>query len=156
MDQQTQGSDRRSPRADAPHVRLSAIALVFVGGLAGTGLRYLVAELCPTTGDRWPWATFGVNLAGAFILGGLLELLVLAGPDAGWRQRVRVLVGTGFCGSLTTYSTFALEAARLAGHGAVLTSVGYAMTSVVAGVTSAWLGIVIAGALLARRIGAVS
>ncbi|MCH5644817.1 MULTISPECIES: fluoride efflux transporter CrcB [unclassified Gordonia (in: high G+C Gram-positive bacteria)] len=137
------------------HLQWRAIALVFLGGIAGTGLRYLTEHLFPAYGTDWPWATFGVNLSGAFILGALLEVLALAGPDDGWRRTIRVLVGTGFCGSYTTYSSFALETTQLGHHGAVGLGIAYAASSVVLGVVCAWAGIVVAGQLLRGR-GAVS
>ncbi|MGV9671354.1 MULTISPECIES: fluoride efflux transporter CrcB [unclassified Gordonia (in: high G+C Gram-positive bacteria)] len=148
--------DPDTPPARPLHLQLPALGLVFVGGVAGTGMRYLLEELFPTVGTGWPWATFGVNLAGAFILGVILEVIILAGPDSGWRQRVRLLVGTGFCGSLTTYSTFALETTHLGQHGAVGIAIAYVVTSVAAGIACAWLGIVAAGSIFARRMGAVS
>ena len=69
--------------------------------------------LLPFEGAGWPWATFMINLAGAFILGALLEGLARSGGDTGWRQRVRLFAGTGFCGAFTTYSTLALEVSLL-------------------------------------------
>ncbi|NDK92098.1 fluoride efflux transporter CrcB [Gordonia desulfuricans] len=138
------------------HLQFSAISLVFAGGIVGTGLRYLVEELFPAHGVAWPWATFGVNLAGAFVLGALLEILVLSGDDAGRRRRLRLCIGTGFCGSLTTYSTFALETAQLGHHGAAGTAVAYAVVSVIAGLVCAWAGIVAAGQAHRRWTGEVS
>ncbi|NDZ94076.1 CrcB family protein [Streptomyces sp. SID6673] len=148
------------PYADLPidpdvvrpiHLRVSALAWVFAGGMVGTGLRYGVEQLLPAEGTGWPWGTFLVNVLGAFLLGALLEGLVLAGDDDGWRRRTRLLAGTGFCGSFTTYSTFALEASLLTHRGAPLVAVGYGVTTVIVGLLCAWFGIAAAGALLGRR-----
>lgn len=147
------------PDAAAPlplHLQWRAVALVFLGGIVGTGLRYALEELFPTYGTGWPWATFGINLSGSFILGALLVVLVLAGPDDGWRRNVRVLVGTGFCGSYTTYSTFALETTQLGHHGAVGLGIAYVVSNVVLGVICAWAGIVVAGRLYRAQRGVVS
>ncbi|MFT4124864.1 MAG: CrcB family protein [Gordonia sp. (in: high G+C Gram-positive bacteria)] len=138
------------------HARPGALAWVFGGGLAGTAVRYAAEEAFGASATGWPWATFGVNLAGAFILGALLEGLALTGPDEGGRQRIRLAVGTGFCGSLTTYSALALETSLLTRHGVPVTSIGYAVISVVAGMACAWLGIAAAGAALRTRAGGVS
>ncbi|MGX7698017.1 fluoride efflux transporter CrcB [Gordonia polyisoprenivorans] len=148
--------DPDTPAVRPLHLQPGAVVLVFVGGILGTGLRYLLEELFPTHGTGWPWATFGINLSGSFILGVLLEVLALAGPDSGWRQRIRVFVGTGFCGSYTTYSTFALETTQLGHHGALGTGIAYALVSVVAGILCAWAGIVLAGVALRGRRGAVA
>lgn len=148
--------DPDSSGARPLHLQLGALGLVFVGGLAGTGLRYLIEEAFPTMGTAWPWATFGINIAGAFILGALLEVLALAGPDDGWRRNVRVCAGTGLCGAFTTYSTFALETTQLGHHGAPVVAVAYAAVSVILGVVAAWVGIVVAGRVARRRGGKMS
>ena len=71
---------------------------MFAGGIAGALARAVVAEALPHDPGQWPWATLLVNVAGAFVLG-----LVAA---RGFR---RALIGQGFCGALTTFSTFQLE-----------------------------------------------
>ncbi|WP_416259146.1 fluoride efflux transporter CrcB [Gordonia jacobaea] len=144
------GSDIADIDPDAPadrplHLQFGAIALVFLGGICGTGLRYAIEEAFPTVGTGWPWATFAINISGAFVLGALLGFLALVGPDDGWRRNVRVFAGTGLCGAFTTYSTFALETTQLGHHGAPAAAVAYAVLSVVLGVLGAWAGIVVAG-----------
>ena len=139
------------PDARPLHLRPSALAWVFVGGVVGTALRYEIENLLPHDGSGWPWATFLINLFGAFVLGGLLEGLVRLGDDAGWRLRARLCAGTGGCGAFTTYSTFALEAVTLGRHGHVGTAVAYGLVSVLAGVLMAWLGIALAAAAHGRR-----
>jgi CrcB protein len=134
------------------HLRPSPLALVFAGGIVGTALRYWVENLLPHDASGWPWATFLINLGGAFILGGLLEALARLGDDSGWRQRVRLCAGTGGCGAFTTYSTFALEAVLLGRHGHVGTALGYGVVSVVGGVITAWLGIVLAANVRRRGV----
>ncbi|MBV9487765.1 MAG: fluoride efflux transporter CrcB [Frankiaceae bacterium] len=84
------------------------IALAFLGGVAGTAARYGLGRWLPT-GSGFPWGTFTANLLGSFILGALLQQLSRRGADTGGRHRIRLLVGTGFCGGLTTYSTYAVE-----------------------------------------------
>lgn len=145
--------DPDTPPPGPLHLQASAIALVFLGGIVGTALRYGLEELFPTRGTGFPWATFAINLSGSFVLGALLEVLALAGPDQGWRQRIRVTLGTGFCGSYTTYSSFALETTQLGHHGAVGVGIGYAVVSVIGGIGCAWAGITAAGAVLPGRNG---
>lgn len=131
----------RGQQARPLHFRIDALLLVFVGGFAGTIARYGVALHEPTATGRWPAGTLAVNVVGAFILGGLLEALSRSGPDAGVRQRARLLLGTGFCGALTTYSTLAVEADLLVrDHRAGLAGL-YLAVSVLAGLLAAIAGI---------------
>lgn len=124
------------------HLRALPILLVFVGGAVGTFVRY-AAELL---GTPWglPLPTLGVNLIGAFLLGLLLEGLLRRGPDEGWRQRIRLLLGPGFMGGFTTYSTFAVETTLLTQDGEYVTGFGYAIVSLVFGVAAAAAGVWVA------------
>lgn len=124
------------------HARL--VGLVFVGGALGTALRAgLENAFAPPTG--WPWATFGINLVGSFVLGLLLERLVRGGPDEGRRRAVRLGCGTGILGGFTTYSTFVLEVERLATDGESAVAVAYPLVSVVLGLALAVAGMALAG-----------
>lgn len=143
------GTDARSPRP--LHLRLSALAAVFVGGMFGTAARYGLESALPHRSPDWPVATFAINIVGAFVLGLVLETLSMRGPDVGARQRVRLLLGTGFCGAFTTYSTFALETVMLARDGEGGTAIAYAVTTVILGVLAAWAGIVVGAGVHARR-----
>ena len=87
------------------------VLLVIIGGAVGAVCRYAAGRL---TLDRPAWATFAVNITGSLILG------LLAGLGAGLPAWVGALVGTGFCGTLTTYSTFAYETITLAALGFTL------------------------------------
>ena len=114
-------------------------AAVFAGGCAGTALRAWIGEILPSGAQAWacaiPWATLAVNLAGAFLLGLLAGLLARRFPRAD--PRVRLLLGTGFLGSFTTYGTFAaeVEAATTAQAAA------YAAGSIACGLLCAWAGL---------------
>lgn len=125
------------------HRSTAALGLVALGGAVGASARYAVLHGLPTGSDRLSWATLSVNLVGSLILGCLLEALTQAGPDVGGRQRVRLLVGTGFCGALTTYSTLAHELVSLAQTHA-MTALAWAVSQVILGIVmagvGAWLG----------------
>jgi fluoride exporter len=134
------------------HLRPRLVALVALGGAVGTGARAM-AEAWAGADGGWPWATWVVNLTGAFALGMLLERLARTGPDDGRRRDVRLAVGTGALGGFTTYSTLALDAVTLATAGDVGASVAYAVSTLALGVVAAAAGMV-AGARLRRSPGA--
>lgn len=88
--------------------RLRPLALVGAGGFLGAVLRYGLTVGLPSS---VPLGTLVANLLGTFLLGVLLYEARVAdtlGPET------RLIVGTGFCSSVTTYSAFALETSRLA------------------------------------------
>jgi CrcB protein len=128
---------------DPGPLSLALIALVGLGGALGTATRYGLAQLLPA-GSGLPRGTLIANLVGALILGMLLEALARRGPDLGALRRARLLIGTGFCGGLTTYSTLAVESDLLVRAHRDGLAAGYAVGSIVAGVALAGLGIAIA------------
>lgn len=121
-------------------------AAVFAGGTIGTAVRAGLSAAFPAHPGEWPWATFAINLTGAFVLGCLLELLARRGPDVGVRHYLRLGLGTGVLGGYTTYSTFAVETVRLLGlgGGAVFVGLGYALGSVLLGLAGAFAGMWVA------------
>jgi CrcB protein len=121
------------------------VALVFAGGVAGTTCRYLVGVVVGGWGV-WPAATFSVNLTGAFALGLLLSALGQRGPDVALPQRLRLLLGTGFMGAFTTYSTLAVETSLLVRDGSAGVAVAYALATVVPGFVASAAGIWLGGA----------
>ncbi len=127
------------------------LLLVGLGGFVGTAVRYAVEAALPAAPDRWPWATFLINVTGAFILAALLQTLIVLGPDDGWRRRVRLGVGTGVLGGYTTYSTFMIEAARLGEAEQYLMSFGYVAASLMLGVAAALAGMALVDTLHGRR-----
>jgi CrcB protein len=118
--------------------------LVAVGAMVGAPLRYLTDRTVQARHDTvFPWGTFTVNVCGSFVLG-LVTGAVTAG---GAPQQVQLLIGTGFCGALTTYSTFSYETLRLAEDGARLFAVFNVVVSVVAALGAAFTGAALAAAL---------
>lgn len=120
---------------------------VAVGGVLGAAAREAVAQAMPAAPGAFPWSTLVVNVSGAFVLGLLLERLVRTGDDRGWRRRLRLAGGTGFLGSYTTYSTFAVETADLARTAHVAVAVAYLAATVVAGLVATAAGIALAAGL---------
>ncbi len=104
------------------------LLLVLVGGAIGAPLRYATDLVVQSRHDSvFPWGTFTVNVVGSFLLGALAAAVSLTDTPT-W---VLTLVGTGFCGALTTFSTFGYETVRLVEEG----SLGAATLNCVAGVS---------------------
>jgi fluoride exporter len=88
-----------------------AVAGVIVLGAAGACSRYLVdREVTRAVRGRLPWGTFAINASGALLLGLITGLALHHHLDS----TTRTVLGTGFCGAFTTFSTFAFESCRLA------------------------------------------
>jgi fluoride exporter len=128
------------------HTDSAHIAVVAFGAFFGTLLRYEMTMWIPVGDQGWPTATLAINIAGAFLLGLLLQVLLHHGKDEGGRRIMRLLVGTGFMGAFTTYSSLATGTVLLTRDGHVQLAVEYALTSVIAGVIAAAAGIWVASA----------
>ncbi len=121
------------------------VLLVLLGGMIGAPARYLTDRAVQAGHDSvFPWGTFAVNLAGSLILGVLLG----AEHHLGLSSSVLLLLGTGFCGGLTTFSTFGYETLRLLEDGAIGEAGLNVIGSLAIGVLAAWLGYRLALALL--------
>lgn len=121
-----------------------SLLLVIAGAAIGAPLRYLSDRAVQARHDTvFPLGTFAVNVVGSLILG-IVTGAVTAG---GASPQVQLAVGTGFCGALTTYSTFSYETLRLLEDDARLLAAANVAASIVAGLGSAFLGVAISHAL---------
>jgi CrcB protein len=121
------------------------VLLVLLGGALGAPVRYVVDLMVQSRHDSvLPWGTFVVNAAGSLVLGAAAGGVAAAGGPA-W---VLTLVGTGFCGALTTFSTFSFETIRLAEEGALGAAAANVAGSVVVGAAACAAGWSVATALL--------
>lgn len=127
-----------------PHFTPLLILYVFIGGCLGAYTRYAVSLYLPASDSGWPTATLVVNLLGSFLLGFLLEGLYRLGSDRGARRIIRLLVGTGFMGAFTTYSSFASDIFTLLQHQNVFMAITYGCITIVGGVCLGAIGIWIA------------
>ena len=122
--------------------RLRVISIL-TGGAIGAIARAAVAETLPRAPGAWPWATFSVNLLGALLLAWFTTRLAeMVAPTRYWR----LLLGTGFCGALTTFSTFQVETIRLARNGHAAMAAGYSSASIAGG-----MAVAVAATVVARR-----
>jgi fluoride exporter len=125
----------RRPRSRPADPR--ALAAIFAGGMAGAAVRTGLSQVAPTAPGQWPWVTFAVNVAGCFLLGYFVTRLQERLPVTAYR---RPFVGTGFCGALTTFSTFQVDLLKLLDHGAVGLAAAYGVASVAGGFAGMMLG----------------
>jgi len=120
--------------------------LVIAGAVVGAPLRYLTDRTVQARHDSvFPWGTFTVNVVGSVILG----LVAGAVSEGAASPHVQLLLGTGLCGALTTYSTFSYETLRLAEDGARFYAAANVAGSIAAGLGAAFTGSAIAHALWA-------
>lgn len=106
------------------------LAAVFAGGFLGAAARAALVEALPHDQAHWPWATFTVNVVGAFLLGYFVTRLQERLPLSSYR---RPLLGTGACGALTTFSTMQLELLRMLDGAHYALAATYAAVSICAG-----------------------
>ena len=120
------------------------LAAIFAGGALGTLARAVLSTLTAPPPGHWPWATFAVNIAGAFLLGYFTTRLLERLPLSSYR---RPLLGTGLCGGLTPFSTMQVETlAMIEAHRYGLAA-GYTLASIAAGLLAVY-----AATALVRRV----
>lgn len=114
--------------------KMKDLLFVFLGGGAGSILRYMVSRWLNTS--FFPWGTLAVNIIGCF-------LVSLFGT---WIARqslptdLRLLMVVGLCGGFTTFSTFGNETMTMLRNGHLLLSLIYIFLSVAAGIAAAYIG----------------
>lgn len=119
------------------------LAAIFAGGFIGAVARAELVQALPASAGQWPWATFAVNVAGAFLLGYFITRLQERLPVSAYR---RPLLGTGLCGALTTFSTMMVELLGMLDGDRIGLALGYSAASILAG----FLAIVLATNLVRR------
>jgi CrcB protein len=120
------------------------VAAIFAGGACGATARTALVEAVPHAPGTWPWVTFAVNVAGAFVLGYAVTRLQERLPPSAYR---RPFIGTGVCGGLTTFSTMQVELLQMLDAHCYGLAAGYAAASLAAGFAA------VAGATaLVRRV----
>lgn len=115
--------------------------LVAMGGTAGAGSREALTLLIPQM-DGVPIAIAMINILGAFLLGFIYEALTRPGISRERASRLKLLLGTGFCGGFTTYSSMATDTAVLGIHGRPGIALLYLFGTVVLGACATWVGII--------------
>jgi CrcB protein len=119
------------------------LAAISLGGAAGALLRVWLGQTFSGGAPDWPWVTFGINVSGSFLLAYVATRLQERLPLSTYR---RPLLGTGFCGAYTTFSTMAVEIIKMLDAGRVGLAIAYGAASIATG----YAAILVATAL-ARR-----
>ncbi len=116
------------------------ILLVFIGGTIGAPARYLIDRQVQSRHESlFPYGTLTVNLIGCLILG------ILTGAARSLPDDLVIFAGTGFCGALTTFSTFGFETTRLLEQGALLKAGLNALGGLGLGILAATAGYALGG-----------
>jgi fluoride exporter len=119
------------------------LGAIFLGGAVGALVRAGLVEAVGDGAPAWPWVTFGVNVVGAFLLGYFVTRLQERLPLSTYK---RPLLGTGFCGALTTFSTMQVELLKMLDAGRIGIAAGYVAASLLAG----YAGIQLSSAMVRR------
>jgi len=118
--------------------------LVVAGAVVGAPVRYLTDLLVQSRHDTvFLWGTLTVNVSGSLVLGAVAG--AVSGGAPAW---LLTLIGTGFCGALTTFSTFGFETLRLVEDGSVVEAFLNAAVSLLVGLVACAGGWVLAAALI--------
>ena len=120
------------------------LLMIALGAAVGAPARYLTDRAVQSRHESvMPWGTMGVNVIGSLVLG------AMTGAGTAVSPAVVALLGTGFCGALTTFSTFSFETWRLIEEESYGAAVANVVVSVVAGLAAAVLGYAATAALTA-------
>lgn len=119
-----------------PQLDRQELAAIFAGGAIGAVLRVWLGLHFVQGALEWPWTIFTINITGSFALGYFATRLQERLPQSTYR---RPLLGTGFCGAYTTFSTMQVEILKMVEGDRYGLAFGYAFASVSAGLLAIWL-----------------
>lgn len=132
------GGGMPAARPRGRRVQSAIVVAVALGGVVGAITRYAVARALPTPVGTFPWSTFLINVSGSVLLGFLLILVIEQFPRG---RLARPVIGTGFCGAYTTFSTYMVDAVVLVRGGHLALAALYVAASALAGLAGVWAGI---------------
>lgn len=110
----------------------TALLAIFIGGGVGSVLRYLLSYYLPEQ-DGFPWATWWANVLACLVLGGLMHVLPLMSYNT------RLLLITGLCGGLSTFSALSQETFQMIERGERALALIYVFSSILAGVAAIYI-----------------
>jgi CrcB protein len=128
-------------------MKWSVLAVVSAGGAVGALARYALGLAFPHARGAFPWATFGVNVSGCLLIGGLMVLIAEVWPA---RRLIRPFVGTGILGGYTTFSTYIVDIQQLFAAGRAPAALAYLFLTLVSALAAVYAGGAVTKALLLR------
>ncbi len=120
------------------------VAIGFAGALGALARYGVSVAALRWLGEGFPYGTLCVNLIGCFLLGVVAQFTL---DGAGFAPQTRAIVGTGFLGAFTTFSTFGVETYRAIEAGAWATAASNVAINVIGGLALAAAGIALASAM---------
>lgn len=131
----------RPPNADV-------LAVIALGGALGSLARWGVGRLILHDTGQLPWSTLVENVAGAFVLGALMVLLLEVWPPS---RLVRPFLGVGVLGGFTTFSTYMLDTQDLLRAGRPGAALGYLFATLLLGLVASWAGVALTRGVVEAR-----
>ena len=133
-------------RAELPAHPAAVLGAIAAGGVLGALSRAGIQTAFPHPPTGFPWATFGINLAGCLLIG-VLMAVIGARPTG---PLVRPFLGVGVLGGFTTFSTYVVDIQRAVAAGAAGTALAYLAATLVGALLAVWAGDAAATRLLVR------
>ncbi|MFF8836669.1 fluoride efflux transporter CrcB [Streptomyces sp. NPDC015130] len=128
------------------------VGAVAAGGALGATTRYGASLVWPTPVHAFPWTTLTVNAVGCAVLGVLMVLLTETRVRRAPHPLLRPLLGTGFCGGFTTFSTYTLDTQRLLAAGDPTRGLLYLGATLLTALAAVWAGVAATRALVPVRV----
>ena len=120
---------------------MKQLFIVFIGGVLGTVMRFLIGKILPYSGKGFPWNTFCANLLGCLLIGLLTGYFLRNSSE---NESSLILFATiGFCGRFTTFSSFANENLSFIRSGDYTMLLAYSLLSLTSGILMVYMGILI-------------
>ena len=110
---------------------------VGIGGFLGSVVRYLIGMIPIKNNTIFPFHTLLINVLGAFLIG---YIMALFSKNSSWDGRLLLMLKVGFCGGLTTFSTFSNETFVLLQNHHYFLAVAYVLLSLILGISAVFLG----------------
>jgi CrcB protein len=125
----------------------TVLAVIACGGILGSLARHALQQAWPHEPERFPWATFGVNVSGCLLIGVLMALVSLVWPG---RRLLRPFLGVGVLGGYTTFSAYAVDIQQALSADAPAVAMLYLAATLLGALLAVWAG-VIGTTLVVRR-----